>query len=94
MATWSTEKTRTILKYNFMRGLSIDECMDELKNVLHDDCPHQTIVSRWYREFRRGNFSTVDVPRSDCPSDAATPDVVEKVKKKPHRRKPANDIIN
>lgn len=25
-------------------GLSIDECMDELKNVLTDDYPHQTTM--------------------------------------------------
>lgn len=80
MATWSRDEIRTILKYNFLRGLSIDECMDELKNVLADDCPHQTTVFRWYREFRNKNFSTDDMPRSGRPSDVVTPDVIEKVK--------------
>lgn len=77
MATWSTEKIRTVSKYNFMRGLSIDECMDELRNVLRDDCPHRTIVFRCHRDFQHGNFSGTP----SGPSNAPTWNVVKKVKK-------------
>ncbi|KAF2880544.1 hypothetical protein ILUMI_25631 [Ignelater luminosus] len=43
-----------------------------------DDCPHQTTVFRWYREFRGGDFSTNDRPRSGRPSDVVTPKVINK----------------
>ncbi|KAF2888375.1 hypothetical protein ILUMI_17798, partial [Ignelater luminosus] len=54
-------------------------CGDEIKNVMGDDCPHQTTVSCWYREFRREDFSTKDKPRSGRPSDVVTPDVINTV---------------
>ncbi|KAF2905431.1 hypothetical protein ILUMI_00745 [Ignelater luminosus] len=79
MATWLRDEIRTVLKYNFLRGLSIDKCVDELKNAMGDDCPHQTTVFRWYREFQGGDFSTNDKPRSGRLSDVVTPEVINKV---------------
>ncbi|KAF2878703.1 hypothetical protein ILUMI_27471 [Ignelater luminosus] len=74
MVTWLRDEIRTVTRYNFLRGLSIGEYVEELKNVMGDDCPHQTTVFCWYREFRRRDFSTNDVP-----SDVVTPEVIDKV---------------
>ncbi|KAF2899536.1 hypothetical protein ILUMI_06639 [Ignelater luminosus] len=79
MATWLRDEFRPVKRYNFLRELSIDECVDELKNVMDDDCPYQTTVFRWYREFRGGDFSTNDKHRSGRPSDVVTPEVINKV---------------
>ncbi|KAF2905401.1 hypothetical protein ILUMI_00771 [Ignelater luminosus] len=66
-------------KVQLFEGISMDECVDELKNVMGDDCLHQTTVFRWYRESRRGDFSTDDKPRSGRRSDVVTSEVINKV---------------
>ncbi|KAF2900210.1 hypothetical protein ILUMI_05976 [Ignelater luminosus] len=57
MASWSCSEIRTVLRYNFVRGLSIDQCLEEMTPALNNDCPHRTTIFRWYREFQRGNFT-------------------------------------
>ncbi|KAF2902299.1 hypothetical protein ILUMI_03879 [Ignelater luminosus] len=40
MASWSRSEIRAVLRYNFVRGLSIDQCLEEMTPALNNDCPH------------------------------------------------------
>lgn len=79
MSAWSRDDLRIVIRYNFTRGLSIDECLQEMKSALKVNCPHRTTIYRWYCEFKRENFDVADAPRSGRPSDVCTPDNVAKV---------------
>jgi hypothetical protein len=63
------------LRYNFARGLSVDQCLKEMAPVLGDDCPHCTTIFRWYQEFQRQNFSLEDAPKSGCPASSVTENI-------------------
>ncbi|CAH2016043.1 unnamed protein product [Acanthoscelides obtectus] len=53
---------RAIIYYNFQRQLSQQECLAELLSVFGSEAPHQSTISRWYGEFKRGR-ENVDVVR-------------------------------
>jgi histone-lysine N-methyltransferase SETMAR len=79
----SSSKTKycAILRYKFARGLSVDQCLEEMAPVLGDDCPHRTTIFRWYREFQRGNFSLEEAPMSGCPASSVTEEHIAAVRK-------------
>ena len=45
---------RWIIFHNFQRGLSQQECVDELSFLYGDKAPLKTTVYRWYSEFNQG----------------------------------------
>lgn len=81
MASWSRNEIRTVLRYNFVRGLNIDQCLEEMTLALDDDCPHRTTIFRWYREFQRGNFTLEDSERPGRPRTSVTEENVTAVRK-------------
>lgn len=81
MSTWSKVEYRAILRYNFARGLTVDECLAEMLPVLGEDCPHRTTIFRWYREFGRGNFELEDAPRSGRPASSVSQENIVAVRK-------------
>ncbi|CAH2000991.1 unnamed protein product [Acanthoscelides obtectus] len=48
---------------SLMRGLGIDQCLEETTLALKNDCPHRTTIFSWYRESQRGNFIPEDAER-------------------------------
>jgi len=44
MALWSRQKIHTIIKYNFVKDLIIDEYSNKLKTILDNDCPRQATI--------------------------------------------------
>ena len=42
---------------NFWRGLTQQQCIDELNSIFGDEAPSRTTVYRWYGEFKRGRSS-------------------------------------
>ena len=58
---------RAIIFYNFRRGLSQQQCIDELNLTFGDEAPSKTTVYRWYSEFNRGRGSLTDEPREGRP---------------------------
>ncbi|CAH1953450.1 unnamed protein product [Acanthoscelides obtectus] len=56
------EHFRAIIYYNFQRHLSQQECLAELLSVFGNEVPHQSTISRWYGEFKRGR-ENVDAVR-------------------------------
>ena len=58
------ENFRAIIFYNFRRGLTQQQCIDELNSIFGDEAPSRTSVYRWYEEFNRGRSSLQDEFRS------------------------------
>ncbi|CAH1982735.1 unnamed protein product [Acanthoscelides obtectus] len=75
------EHFRAIIYYNFQRQLSQQECLAELLSVFGNDAPHQSTISRWYGEFKRGRVSLSDDPRVGAPKTAITQKNVDAVRK-------------
>ncbi|CAH2010681.1 unnamed protein product [Acanthoscelides obtectus] len=75
------EHFRAIIYYNFQRQLSQQECLDELLSVFGKEAPHQSTISRWYEEFKRGRVSLSDDPRVGAPKPAVTQENVDAVRK-------------
>lgn len=81
MASWSRNEIRAVLRYNFARGLDVDQCLEEMTLALGDDCPHRTTIFRRYREFKRGNFSLEDAERTGRPPTSVTEENITAVRK-------------
>ena len=48
------EHFRAIVLYNFRRGLSRQECVDELKTLFGNKVPSYSTVRNWFNEFNCG----------------------------------------
>ncbi|CAH2017306.1 unnamed protein product [Acanthoscelides obtectus] len=57
------EHFRAIIYYNFQRHLSQQEYLAVLLSVFGNEAPHQSTISRWYGEFKRGRVRLSDDPR-------------------------------
>ncbi|CAH2007870.1 unnamed protein product [Acanthoscelides obtectus] len=66
------EHFRAIIYYNFQSQLSQQECLAELLSVFGNEAPHQSTISRWYGEFKRGRVSLSEDPRVGAPKTAVT----------------------
>ncbi|CAH1973244.1 unnamed protein product [Acanthoscelides obtectus] len=75
------EHFRAIIYYNLQRQLSQQECLAELLSVFGNEAPHQSIISRWYGEFKLGRVCLSDDPRVGAPTMAATQENVDAVRK-------------
>ncbi|CAH1958820.1 unnamed protein product [Acanthoscelides obtectus] len=71
------EHFRAIIYYNSQRQLSQQECLAELLSVYGNKAPHQSTISRWYGEFKRGRVSLSDDPRVGAPKTAVTQENVD-----------------
>ncbi|CAH1996813.1 unnamed protein product, partial [Acanthoscelides obtectus] len=67
--------------YNFQRQLSQQECLAELLSVFGNEAPHQSTISRWYEEFKRGRVSLSNDLRVGAPKTAVTQENVDAVRK-------------
>ena len=47
------EHFRANIFYNFRRGLTQQQCIDELNSIFGDEAPSSKSVYRWYDEFKR-----------------------------------------
>ncbi|CAH2000323.1 unnamed protein product [Acanthoscelides obtectus] len=72
---------RAIIYYNLQRQLSQQECLAELLSVFGNEAPHQSTISRWYGEFKRGRVSLSDDPRVGAPKTAVTQENGDAVRK-------------
>ena len=48
---------RAFIFYNFRRGLTQQQCTDELISIFANEAPSTSSVYRWYGEFNRGSSS-------------------------------------
>ena len=74
------EHFRAIIFYNFRRGLTQQQCMDELNSIFGDEGPSRTSVYRWYGEFNRVRSSLQDEFREGRPKSAVVPKTIDAVR--------------
>ena len=65
--TLNSENFRAIIFYNFRRGLTQQQCIDDLNSIFGDEAPSRTSIYRWYGEFNRGRSSRQDEFREGRP---------------------------
>ena len=68
------EHFRAIIFYNFRRGLTQQQCIDELNSIFGDEHPSRASVYRWYGEFNRGRCSLQDEFSEDRPKPFVIPE--------------------
>ena len=71
------EHFRAIIFHNFRRGLSRQECIDELKSLYGDEAPSYSTVKNWFNEFNRGRRSLEDEGR---PKTVVVPENIDAVR--------------
>lgn len=76
----SREHFRAIIFYNFQRGLTQQQCIEELISVFGDEAPGRTMVFKWFSEFQRGRSSLSDDPREGRPKTAVTQENIAAVR--------------
>ena len=64
---WKREHFRAIIFYNFRRGLTPQQCINELNSIFGDKALSRTSVYRWYSDFNRGRSSLQDEFREGVP---------------------------
>ena len=73
------EHFRAIIFHNFRRGLSRQECFDELNSFYSDKAPSLSTVKNWYNEFKRGRHSLHDEFREGRPKSVVVPENIDAV---------------
>ena len=74
------EHFRAIIFYNFRRGLTQQQCIDELNSIFGDEAPSRISVYRWYGEFNRGRSSLQDEFREGRPKSVVVPETIDAVR--------------
>ncbi|XP_055316153.1 histone-lysine N-methyltransferase SETMAR-like [Sitodiplosis mosellana] len=74
------EHFRAIIFHNFRRGLSRQECIDELISLYGEQAPSFSTVKNWYNEFNRGRHSLQDEHREGRPKSAVVPENIDAVR--------------
>ena len=65
--------TRAVIKYFFfLQGKAPKEIHAILTETLGEHTPSYTTVKNWVAQFKRGDFSTCDAPRSGRPKTVNT----------------------
>lgn len=72
---------RAIIFHNFRRGLSRQECFDELNSLYGEQAPSLSTIKNWYNEFNRGRRSLQDEFREGRPKSVVLPENVDAVRK-------------
>ena len=74
------EHFRAIIFYKFRRGLTQQQCIDELNSIFGDEAPSRTSVYRWYGEFNRFRSSLQDEFREGYPKLVVIPETIDIVR--------------
>ena len=65
---------------NFRRGLTQQQCIDELHSIFGDEAPSRTSVYRWYGEFSGCRSSLQDKFRECRPKSVVVPETIDAVR--------------
>ncbi|EFN60885.1 Histone-lysine N-methyltransferase SETMAR, partial [Camponotus floridanus] len=74
------EHFRAMIFYDFRRGLSRQECIDQLASTFGNEAPHKATICRWFNEFNRCRSLLTDEPREGRPKSAAVPENIDAVR--------------
>ena len=72
------EHFRAIIFCNFRRGLTQQQCIDDLNQIFGDEAPSSTSV--WYGEFNHGRSSLQDEFREGRPKSVVVPETINAVR--------------
>lgn len=75
----SRENFRAMIYYDFRRGLTRQQCTDQLNSTFGDEAPSFATVKRWYNEFNRGRRSLNDEFREGRPKSVVVPENIDAV---------------
>ena len=74
------EQYRAIIFYNFHRGLTQQQCIDELNSIFGDAAPSRTSVYQWYGEFNPFRSSLHYEFREGRPKSFVVPEAIDAVR--------------
>ena len=66
--------------YNFRRGLTQRQCIDELNSIFGYKDPSRTSIYRWYGDFNRGRSSLLEEFREGRPKSVVVPETIDAVR--------------
>ena len=75
------ENFRAMIYYNFWRGFSRQECIDQRIFTFDDEAPSYPTVKRWYNEFNRVRHSLAKEFHKGRPKSDAGPENIKPVQK-------------
>jgi len=73
-------QTRAV-KFFFLQGKAPKEIHTILKETLGEHAPSYATVKNWVAQFKRGDFTTSDVPRPGRPKTVTTPEIIDQIHK-------------
>ncbi|CAK9815952.1 Histone-lysine N-methyltransferase SETMAR [Anthophora plagiata] len=74
------ENFRAMIYYDFRRGLSQQQCIDQLISTFGDEAPSKTTVYHWFSEFNRGRHSLTDEFKEGRPKSVVVPQNIDAVR--------------
>lgn len=73
------EHFRAMIFYDFRRGLSQQQCADQLTATFGDKAPSKATIYRWFSEFNRGRTSLTDEFKEGRPKSVVVPENIDAV---------------
>lgn len=73
------ENFRAMIYYDFRRGLTQQQCADQLALTFGDEAPHRATVFRWFAEFNRGRRSLKEEFREGRPKSVVLSENIDAV---------------
>jgi len=70
-------ETRAVIKFFFLQGKAEKEIHAIPTEILGEYAPSYATVKNWVAQFKRGDFSTCDAPRSGRPKTLTTPEIID-----------------
>lgn len=74
------EHFRAMIYYDFRRGLSQEQCADQLASTFGNEAPSRATVFRWFLDFKRGCHTLQDKLREGRPKSAVVPENIDAVR--------------
>jgi len=68
-------ETRAVIKFLFLQDKALKEIHAIMKETLGEHAPSYATVKNWVVQFKRGDFSTCNAPRSGRPKTVTTPEI-------------------
>jgi len=73
-------ETRAAMKFFFfLQGKAPKEIHAILKETLGEHAPSYTTDKSWVTQFKRGDFSTYDLPRPGRPTTVTTTEIIDQI---------------
>lgn len=74
------ENFRAMIYYDFRRGLTQKQCIDQLTSTFGDEAPSKTTVYHWFSEFNRGRSVLTDEVKEGRPKSVVVPQNIDAVR--------------